>query len=254
LAAIAGGDLADWCFRMSNIWTDTAAPYVLAALLGATGWIVNSAVVELKQLKLIEYTIADANKDGHPLKQVDIYNRSQSFTLLAGDFSFRCRGNMAETCFGSNNSSGTPVELAPLEGISLPSDIHADATGAMPIYKARAQLAAQSAVRYSVSVKDSKSELLVLYEPGIANVSANNVLFRLGDDSWEGWLIQNYLKWLIYTFRAIALLFFSWCLVSLFQLIAALWRPKKPEEGNAKQPEKIYVIVSENGVPDVKAP
>jgi hypothetical protein len=232
---------------MPNIWTDTAAPYVLAALLGATGWIVNSTVGELKQLKLIEYAISDVKKDGLAFKQVDIYNRSLSFALLAGDFSIRCRGNTTGVCFGEKSTAGTPVEFTPLEGIALPSGVVESAGGKLPIYKAQAQLAAQSAVRYTVSVADSKNELVILYEPGAANASLNSVLFQRGKDSWEGWLIQNYVGWLMYTFIGIAALFLCWCLISLIPLICAARSEKKTGEASASKPEKIYVVISDNG-------
>jgi hypothetical protein len=224
---------------MANIWQDTTAPYVLVAALGATGWIVNAAVSDLKQLKLVEYEINSLELNGQAQKIIDVYNRSASYSLLDGDIYFYCGNGLVLECFGNKGANGTPISPSPLSGASLKTEVFEDGNN----YRAEARLLAQSATRFTVSVTDKKQNLAVLYVPKeVSEGSAGNIIFREGR-SWEGWLIANYLPSLICAFGILSALFLSWCALSLWYLVFG----KSGSSSHPKPPEKIYIVLNEKG-------
>lgn len=226
---------------MANIWSDATAPYVLVAALGAMGWIVNTSVNDLKQSNIVEYEIKNFDSGGKHLKYVDISNRSLSHNLLSGKFSFRCKDSTTTECFSISNA-GTPVTALPLHGISNISTISVNG----PVYLAEARLAAQSAIRYVVDMKSASDEIVLLYEPGLNPTDQNpGLIFRSGR-SWEGWLIANYLGYLVQAFIGLAVLLGIWLVGSLLVLFVQ-WcgnccRPSPP-----KDPETFKVIIIQEG-------
>jgi hypothetical protein len=229
---------------MPNIWKDTAAPYVLVTALGATGWIVNTAVTDLKQLRLVEYEVRDDDSNGKLFKFVDVYNKSASFSLLEGDFHFYCESGLEANCFGSNGRNGTPVSSSPLTGASLKTEVFSDSNS----FRAEARLLAQSATRFTVNVSDKKHRLAIFYVPKEGSeATAGNVVFREGR-SWEGWLIANYLTSLIWTFLALGVFFISWCTLAFWAFLFG----KSGSDPAPKQPERIYVVLGKGGVADDK--
>jgi hypothetical protein len=226
---------------MGNVWLDATAPYVLVAALGAMGWIVNTSVADLKAAKIIEYEVNNEEVDGKHLKNVDIYNRSMTHELSSGVFSFRCVGITTGDCF-SLSANGTPITFIPLSGVSNNSTIRADG----PIFKAVAKLAPQSAVRYQINMKSPQEEIALLYEPDDrVQAESAGLIFRHGE-SWEGWLIANYLGYLIRAFLGLSILLALWFAISLIALIVQ-WC-KKPSEALApKEVETIKVIIQPGG-------
>ncbi|MEF3127504.1 hypothetical protein [Rhizobium leguminosarum] len=199
---------------MANVWLDATAPYVLVAALGAMGWVVNTSVTDLKQANIIEYEVKNSAAGASHLKDIDIYNRSLTHNLSSGKFTFRCSGMTSADCF-SVSGAGTPITFMPLGGVSYKSNIEADG----PIYKADARLAPQSSVRYQISMKSPNDEIVLLYEPGDETEAQNSGLIFRNGASWEGWLIANYLGYLVRTFIALACLLGLWfggALIALF--------------------------------------
>jgi hypothetical protein len=226
---------------MGNIWLDATAPYLLGAALGATGWIVTTSVADLKTAKIIEYEVSDQEINGKHFKNVDIFNRSMAHDLSAGMFTFRCAGDTTTDCF-SPSINGTPITFTPLFGVSNKSSVRSDG----PVFKAVAKLAPQSGVRYQISMKSTKEEIALLYEPGEqAQADGSGLIFRQGE-SWEGWLIANYLGYLVRAFFGLSMLLALWFAVSLVALVVQ-WSRKRDEAPAPKEAETIKVIIQQGG-------
>lgn len=224
---------------MANVWLDTTAPYVLVAVLGAMGWVVNTSVSDLKQSNIVEYDINNVNVESIPVKYVDIHNRSLTHNLSSGKFTFRCSGMATDDCFRKSDS-GSAITFMPISGVSYKSNIGMNG----PIYEAEARLAPQSAVRYRIRMNSPQDEIVVLYEPPVdSDPGSSGLIFRTGA-SWEGWLIANYLKYLIWAFIALAVLLVCWFGGALIFLVFK-WHRKSGEEPVSEKPETFRVIIEQ---------
>ncbi|RVG88453.1 hypothetical protein CN221_27345 [Sinorhizobium meliloti] len=224
---------------MANVWLDTTAPYVLVAVLGAMGWVVNTSVSDLKQYNIVEYEINNVTVDGIHVKYVDIHNRSLTHNLSSGMFTFRCSGMATDDCF-IKSDNGSAITFMPISGVSYKSNIGING----PIYEAEARLAPQSAVRYQIRMNSPQDEIVVLYEPAVATDPENSGLIFRSGASWEGWLIANYLKYLIWAFIALAVLLVCWFGGALILLLCK-WYRKPGEEPVPEKPETFRVIIEQ---------
>ncbi|OCP00855.1 MULTISPECIES: hypothetical protein [unclassified Ensifer] len=229
---------------MANVWLDATAPYVLVAAVGATGWVVNTSVDDLKQANIIEFEIKNVTAEGQHFKSIDIYNRSLAHNLASGKFSFRCAGVTTADCFAAPDV-GSVITFIPLSGVSYNSNIESDG----PIFKADARLAPQSAVRYEIRVKSAQDEIMLLYEPeGDLGSQNPGIIFRRGE-SWEGWLIANYLGYLTRTFFGLICLLALW-FAGAFVAIGLQWYGRRTAVPPPNEPKTLRVIIEQRGSTD----
>lgn len=197
---------------MGNILTDSSAPYVIVVAIGAIGWLVATGIDDIKKINLTEYTMQKTQNNNESYINIDIHNRSMSKTVSSGFFTFRCSGVADASCF----FSGDPVVVAtPLRGVAHQSKIE----GAGHVYRASAQLAPQSSIRYTVRTASPDNDILLLYEiPQGDKTEENNIVFKEGN-SLEGWIADNYLETLIYTLFSLIGLLFIWILSSAVAIL-----------------------------------
>ena len=61
---------------MTNIFKESAGPYLLALMIGGLGWLTTTSISELKSLHLVEYRVAPLHENGGDFFAVDIANVS----------------------------------------------------------------------------------------------------------------------------------------------------------------------------------
>jgi hypothetical protein len=208
---------------MTNILRDSAAPYVLAILIGACGWIVNESVAELKKLNIIEYTISyDASP---PRAVVEMYNRSLTSSLGSGQFELFCSAaDLA--CFAGTDSLPSAT-VAPIGGVWVDSQ----AKWEVPhkIVSAAAVLPQGAGVKYLVPLAAKDEKIWLTYHGGAGTA----VVLRNGW-SLEGFLTGNYLAILVCVLVGLLLIF------AVYIAAAALAPPPTADpataQGRGKQP------------------
>lgn len=207
---------------MSGIFRDNNAPYILALLVGALGWLLNSAIAELKNTRYIEYTISYSGEGENREATVRLLNRSMSQPISAGAFVFQCllKPGEAGPCFRALPGSGQTVEFVRSGSIWLRSDPRSDTpmiTTVDAVVPPRAQVA------YRMGLVGNNAEIRVGYDlAGVDLVAASGgstaVIFVKGA-TIEGFVLENYLSIIIYSLILFGGLFALWTVIALIRFV-----------------------------------
>ncbi|WP_018388701.1 hypothetical protein [Ancylobacter sp. FA202] len=206
---------------MGSIFRDSNAPYVLAIIAGALGWLLNSAVVELKNTRFIEYTISYSGGADDRQAIVRFINRSMSQPISVGRFGFQCLLPPGETgpCFRSRRGSGQAVEFVRSGAIwlrSTPQLVTDD------IYTVDAVVPPRAQVAYRMGLVGINADVRVGYDLAGVDIAANGgsavgVVFGRGP-TLEGWVLENYLSMIIYSLIFVGLCFVAWIVIAFVSL------------------------------------
>jgi len=232
---------------MANIFRESSGPYALVFLIGAAGWLVDSTVKEIADLKLIEYEIAYFYEASPPRAEITIYNRSRDYSLTQGTFSFRCVNSENSGCFGEPRRSGIPAEYRSLGGISLRSQLSWNVFDR--IIDAEARLPSQSSAQYVLNISSTDTKIVTTLGGMSEGALDSRIVlsFREGR-SWEGWLIRNYLSALIWVLLSLSIALFLWLTVSFISFLLPLIGKRcrrRPQDENETSQETIHVILSQ---------
>ncbi|MDF2813201.1 MAG: hypothetical protein K0S56_4232 [Microvirga sp.] len=202
---------------MTSIFKDSNAPYVLAILVGALSWLLNSAIAELRDTRFIEYTISYSGEGKTREATVRLQNRSMSQPISVGAFVFQCLLQPGQTgpCFRELPGSGQTVEFVRSGSIWLRSDpmpVTPTITTVNAVVPPRAQVA------YRMGLVDNNAEIRVGYDlagVSLATSGGNSaaIIFVKGP-TIEGFVLANYLKIIIYSLLFFGGLFSLWISVA----------------------------------------
>jgi len=181
---------------MSNIFKESAAPYILALLVSLLGWMFNTAIENAKNVWIVKYEIVYGVEKNVPTAQVYFENKSLFKLLNVGTFVIECYDQKYHTedapgCF--TEIPGLQREAAALRvgNVSSPTiPTKVDNKG----YKARARIPPGGKIAYRFGLGEANTPLHISYSP--ENNTDDGGAQMLLTDRWtiEGFIFSNYLR------------------------------------------------------------
>lgn len=223
---------------MDNIFAKSAAPYVLAILVSVLGWLINSTISELKDLRLVEYQVTYQKQSGVSTATVILSNKSPSHPIVYGSFGFECRipDTPAEPCFADliPNRKAEFVRVGNVTIASSPTQITPQH------FQVDALIPPRSSIGYKFGLANSEATILPTFD--LANTDLNdasNIRVSLSEgNTLEGFIMTNYLRILLWTAFVFCLPFLVWLFVSFFCFV---WERFRSVPVTVKYPEAIKI-------------
>jgi hypothetical protein len=218
--------------------------FIFAIVAAAIGWLFTSAASELKDLRLVEYSIAYEPAPAGRVANVRFHNRSAFQPLDVGKFGFECRSSNQESdCFANLPNKNRKAEFFRIGTITLSSQPQRLAPHLMQV---DARIPPRSSIGYRFGLNHPGAKLNIQYDLSSVDLAANNnirVSVQEGR-SIEGFVIANYVVILLGMLAAFVLAF-----VILF--VIAILPSRKPKAGSngggnqepGDQPESFIVEV-----------
>lgn len=207
---------------MANIFRDSAAPYVLAILVGALSWLLNSAITELKNTRYIEYQVNYTGTGKTREATVTLSNRSMGQSINVGKFGFECLLPKGATgpCLRELPENRMKIMFMRSGTISLltqPELITDD------IVAVNAAIPPRAHVTYRLGLANDGAHIRVGYDLQGVNLADAGVtagaIFVEGP-TVEGFVLQNYLKIIIVSIVLFILCFIVWIIISIFRSVS----------------------------------
>ncbi|WP_331376138.1 hypothetical protein [Sinorhizobium chiapasense] len=227
---------------MTNVFKESAAPYVLVLLLSLAGWMFNSAIENASKLRVVEYRVEDGTTGGVATKTIFLRNRSMSGAVNAGNFLITCvLPGGGKPCLAKLPTVGTEAQFLQSGNVILASNpsVIPDDKVAVP-----ALIPPRGAVAYRIGVSDVKASLRLVYNvefDPVLNKQADAEIMLVEDRKfdWSNWndasdhilafVLGNYIPLL---FSGIVVLTGSIAIWLVIQLLSSIFTSSKKETEN----------------------